>query len=380
MIKLFLILSFAMLVHAAEYKSNIRLKYLSYDSFANETLLQGDTKLKLQNDVFTTTLHVEYLYSSEYKQRRYFMLNELYISKDYEDYSFVFGKVIKFIGELEGFNSADIFNQKNYLLDPFEKSAKLGSYMLSVSKYFEEDSLEFGVKFYEESQKYPTWHTPYSPFALNYNDTLESSDNVYSPTFYLLYTLSDTKFIAIHGYDNKRYFVSLNQSTLSQYAYKVNKFLLTSSYLYKNTIFKLESSYTDVINDKNMGDYAQLSFGMENSFYNVHGTDIGLYTEYYRYVYLQDSLKNVNISELYNNDIFVALKLNFNDIGASELKGGVLHDTQNGEEIFKIKAKSRIVDGLVINGEFLRTLPKADTLLSNIGKSSRFTLGLTYTY
>lgn len=380
MIKLFLILSFAMLVHAAEYKSNIGLKYLSYDSFANETLLQGDTKLKLQNELFTTTLHVEYLYSSEYKQRRYLMLNELYMSKDYEDYSFVFGKVIKFVGELEGFNSADIFNQKNYLLDPFEKSAKLGSYMLSLTKYFDEDSLEFGVKFYEESQKYPTWHTPYSPFALNYNDTLESSDNVYSPTFYLLYTLSDTKFIAIHGYDNKRYFIPLNQNTLSQYAYKVNKFLLTSNYLYKNTIFKLESSYTDVINDKNMGDYTQISFGMENNFYDIYGVDIGLYTEYYRYVYLQDGLKNMDISELYDNDLFVALKLNFNDVGASEIKGGILHDTQNSEEIFKIEAKSRIVDSLVVHVEFLRTLPKADTLLSNIGKSSRFTLGLTYTF
>ncbi|MBU1659142.1 hypothetical protein KKG72_08840 [bacterium] len=376
---LFLII-FSLFAHAIDYKSNIKLKYLSYDSFANETLFQGDTKIKLENDIFAVNLSAEYLYSSEYKQRRYLMFNELYITKDYEEYSMVFGKLIKFMGELEGFNSADILNQKNYLLDPFEKSVKLGSYMVSVSKYFEEDSVEFGVKFYEEGQKYPTWNTPYSPFAMNYNDTLVLSANAYTPTFYLLYALSNAKFTAMHGYDNKRYFVPLNQSTLSQYAYKVNKFLLTSNYLYKDTIFKLESSYTDVIDEKNMGDYTQISFGMENNFYNIYGMDIGIYTEYYRYMYLQESVKNVDISELYNNDIFAALRLNFNDVQASEIKGGILHDMQNSEKIFKVEAKTRVMDMFVIRGEFLQTLPKADTLLSNIGESTRFTLGLSYAF
>ncbi|MBU1218004.1 hypothetical protein KJ870_09675 [bacterium] len=380
MIKLLLLLSSILLAHAVDYKSNIALKYKSYDSFTNELLFQGDTKLKLENDIFTSNINIEYLYSKEYKQKRYLMLNELYITKEYEYYSFVFGKTIKFLGELEGFNIADIYNQKNYLLDPFDKSAKLGSYSLFATKYFNEESVEFGIKFYEESQKYPTKETPYAPLGINYDNELELSDQTYTPTVYLTYSLPNAKIVFMHGYDNKRYFMPINENTLSQYAYRVNKLLLTSNWLYKDAIFKLESSCTDVIEDKYMGDYTQISFGVENNFYDVYGADIGVYTEYYKYIYLEESVKNVDISEIYDNDIFMALKLNFNDVGASEIKGGLMHDVKNREEVLKIEVKTRVMDVCVVQGEFLQTLPKENTLLSNIGESTRFTFGLTYSF
>jgi hypothetical protein len=380
MIKLLLLLSSILLAHAVDYKSNIALKYKSYDSFTNELLFQGDTKLKLENDIFTSNINIEYLYSKEYKQKRYLMLNELYITKEYEYYSFVFGKTIKFLGELEGFNIADIYNQKNYLLDPFDKSAKLGSYSLFATKYFNEESVEFGIKFYEESQKYPTKETPYAPLDINYDNELELSDQTYTPTVYLTYSLPNAKIVFMHGYDNKRYFMPINENTLSQYAYRVNKLLLTSNWLYKDAIFKLESSCTDVIEDKYMGDYTQISFGVENNFYDVYGADIGVYTEYYKYIYLEESVKNVDISEIYDNDIFMALKLNFNDVGASEIKGGLMHDVKNREEVLKIEVKTRVMDVYVVQGEFLQTLPKENTLLSNIGESKRFTFGLTYSF
>ncbi len=380
MIKLLLLLSLSLLVHAMEYSSNNALKYESYDSYKNEIVFEGDTKFKLQNEAFTTNLTLEYLYSSEYKQRRYLMLNELYLTKEYEDYSFVFGKIIKFLGELEGFNIADVFNQKNYLFDPFDKSAKLGSYSLFATKYFDENSLEIGVKFYEEAQKYPTGNTPYAPFKMNYDETLEVSDKAYTPTLYLTYALSNAKLMFVHGYDNKRYFAVQNQTTLTQYAYRVNKLLLTSNLLYKDVIFKLESSYTDVISDKNMGDYAQISAGIEKSFYDIYGVDMGLYAEYYRYIYLQDSIKNVDISEIYDNDVFVALKLNFNDVGASEIKSGLLHDVKNQEEVFKIEAKTRVRDMFVIEAQYLQTMPKENTLLWAIGATKRFTFALNYAF
>ncbi|WP_345974157.1 hypothetical protein [Sulfurimonas sp. HSL3-7] len=373
--------------HAADYRSDLSLEYINYDEFSDEAVLSGNTKLTLQNDLFTTNVLLEYLYSSEYKDRRYILLNEFYVSKAYEEYSFTLGKVIRYWGELEGFNIADVYNQKNYLLDPFDKSAKLGSWGFFVSKYFDESRLEFGVRFYEEDQKYPSVDEPYSPFLLDYDDTLLFSDGRYTPTLHLMYSFTDdtvadseTKIILLHGYDNKRYFKMISQNSLSQYAYRVNKVLLLSNVVYKSAIFKCEAGYTDVIRDDDISDYTQLSFGAENGFYDIFGADISVYAEYYRYLYRQEKIENVDISEIYDNDIFIAFRLDLNDPSGSQLKGGVLYDIKSGEQIIKAEGRSRIVDNLVLNCEYLQPLPSENTLLSQLGETRRVVLGLTYTF
>jgi len=376
-------------VYSYEHKSDITINQVSYSDFSNETLLSGQTQLKFENDIFTTKVTLEYLYSSEYSERRYLYVNELYITKEYKEYRFTLGKVIKYWGELEGFNVADVFNQKNYLFDPFDKSAKLGSWALLASKYFDEDVLEFGIKFYEEDQKYSDNTSHYYPFgSMNYDDDLKLSDSRYRPTFHLGYSFStdelfesETKLIFQHGYDNKRYFIPVDQTTLAQYAYRMNRYLLLSHIVYEDTIFKMEASYTDVISDDTISDYAQLSFGAEKSFYDLAGSDLSLYAEYYRYIYLDDEkIENVDISEIYNNDIFLALKLNFNDVGSSEFKSGILYDLKSKEKVFKVEAKSRIKDSFVISAELLRILPQDNTILSKFDDHTRAMLGLTYMF
>lgn len=373
--------------HAADYRSDLSLQYINCDDFSDEAVISGSTKLTLQNDIFTTNVLLEYFYSAEYRERRYILLNEFYVSKAYEEYSFTLGKVIKYWGELEGFNIADVYNRKNYLLDPFDKSAKLGSWGFFVSKYFDESRLEFGVRFYEEDQKYPSADEPYYPFPLDYDDTLLVSNKRYTPTLHLMYSFTDdtvadseTKIIFLHGYDSKRYFKMISQNSLSQYAYRVNKILLLSNIVYKSAIFKCEAGYTDVIGDADMSDYAQLSFGAENGFYDIRGTDISLYGEYYHYLYRQGKTENVDISEIYDNDIFLAFRLDLNDPRSSEFKGGVLYDISSGEKIFKAEGRSRVIDNFVLNFEYLQTLPYEHTVLSQIGETTRVVLGLTYTF
>ena len=379
MIRIFLALLISVFLHAIEYKSNISLQHVNYDNYANEEVLSGNTKLEYENNIFRANLTLEYIYSSEYKDKRYILLNELYATKEFDDYSFSFGKIIKYWGELEGFNIADIYNQKNNLFDLFNNSAKLGSLAFLGTRYFDEDSMEFGIKFYEENQEFL--------FMNNYDNELELSDNKFTPTFHFSYSFisdkyldSETKLILVHGYDNKRYFTPINKTTLSQYAYRVNKFLLLSNIIYKDTIFKYEVSYTDVISEKNMSDYAQLSFGLENNIYDIFGLDVGIYSEYYRYIYIQDKIQNVDMSEIYDNDIFLALKLNFNDVRSSEVKGGILYDLQNSERVFKLEAKSRVIDNFVLSSEFLHILPASKTLLAGIEVKTRAMISLMYSF
>lgn len=390
MIKFWIFFLFTCTLFALQSKSDLRIKYINYNQYTNEMLLEGSTQIKYNHQFLQAVMTLDYLYSSEYKQRRYLAINELYVSKEYDAYSFTFGKTIKFWGALEGHNIADIYNQKNSLLDPFSQSEKLGSLGVSLWRYFDSSSIELTVKLYEEDSDYPSSHTPYFALPLEYNSDLQTQKHRYKPSLYLVYSFttqntidSENKVIFLHGYDNKRYFVNSSQSSLSQYAYRVNKLLFLSTSVYEDTLFKCEASYTDVIDDTKMSDYFQLSFGGEKSFYSLSEIDLSLYLEYYKYGYLQNSkIKNVAISELYNNDIFYALKIDSNTIQESEIKAGLLYDIKNNEKVFQVNIKSRLVDNLEFNAEYLHFLATSteNTFLSTLGDTTRMMLGLTYTY
>ena len=384
---LFTIFSFSLL-HGVEHKSQIDMSYLGYTDASDEIQFYGTTQLKFKNELFTTDLDLEYLYSSKYHEKRYIQLNEFYLSRSYESYRFALGKRIVYWGELEGYNITDIFNRKNYLLDPFDKSKKLGSWAFTASKYFDDDSIEFGLKFYEEDQKYPKRTSPYYPFSLNYDNHLITENSKSNPSFYVSYLFNTESFIESenritvwHGYDNKRYFIPVDQTALAQYAYRINKYLFSSNIVYEDIIFKLEASYTDVIDDELMSDYMQWAVGLEKSFFDIVEMDISLYEEYYHYSYRDDNaIKNVDISEIYNDDLFLAMKLNFNDTGSSEIKAGMLYDLGNSEKVFKVEAKTRVKDRFVLHGELLRLLPVTSSLLSSFSDHTRVTVGLTYTF
>ena len=381
------VLSLNTLVFALEIKTDVATNYINFTNFKDDVILDAANEIIYKNKDFEITSKLHLLYSAQYNEKRYLSFKELFISKEYENYAFKLGKIIKFLGELEGYNVADVFNQKDYLYDPFDKSAKSGAYAFLLTKYIEENSLELGIKFYEEDKKFPKLSSPYAlPFS--YNEELLLSAKRYTPTIHLNYSFttdelveSETKFIIQHGYDNKRYFTNTTPTTLTQYAYRVNKFILTSNILYEDTIFKLESSYTNVVDEKKVSDYAQLSFGIENNLYDIKGFDITFYNEYYKYFYKNKSLlKNIDISEVYNNDIFSALRLNFNDTKSSELRGGVLYDLDNSESVLKFDIKSRIKDGLVLKAQLLKIVAKKDSVLTPVGNHTRFRFWLTYIF
>lgn len=368
-----------------EYKTDISLNYINYANFKNETILKGNSKIKFENDYFSTNISFDYLYSSEYKKRRYLLLNELYFTNESDNYTINIGKSIKFWGELEGYNIGDIYNQKNYLLDPFDKDKKLGSIGGDFRYYFDDDYVDVGIKVYEKNIKYPKTDMPYSPFNIAYDKSLQPSNQLNS--FYLIYNFltqnsidSENRIIIYHGYDNKRYF-TLKNSSLSQTSYKVDKIMFLSHILYNDYIFKTELSYTDVIDDDEISDYRQLSFGIERGFYEILGYDINLYTEYYNYHYKDDSkIKNVDISELYNNDIFIATKINFNNLQNSELKLGILYDVKDYEKVYKTTFNSRVFSDFIFSSEYLQTITKVDSLLNNLGDTKRFSVAIRYTF
>jgi hypothetical protein len=122
-----ILLSFVLFISslmAFEHKFEFGIDGMGYSKYSNEMLANGSAKISFSNDLFQTDAKLEFLYSSEYKERRYLLLNELYVSKEFDDYVISLGKKIKYWGEMEGYNVADIYNQKNYLKDPFDKNCQ----------------------------------------------------------------------------------------------------------------------------------------------------------------------------------------------------------------------------------------------------------------
>ena len=386
----FLVLMISVHVLALEQKTKIGVSGITYNRYNDEMVVEGNSAVTLKKNSWKTDAGIEFFYSSKYKQRRYLLLNELYTSKDIGDYTISFGKKVKYWGELEGFNITDVYNQKNYIKDPFDKSAKYGAWGVETTRYFEENSLEIGVKFYEEDLQLPTKDTPYAPLPYDYGKKLQLSDERYTPTFYTKATLisdtaieSETNVILLHGYDNKRAFVPTSRMTLAQYAYRVNKALLLSNIIHNDTIFKMELACTDVIEENSMSDYTQFGVGIEQSYYEVvKSADITLFGEYYRYFYKEDQkVENVDISEVYDNDLFLALRIGFNDVESSELKVGILQDLQKDEQVIQAKFTTRLYDSFVMQGECLLLKSSSmQTILSRFGDSSRFSFSLYYTF
>lgn len=379
-----ILLVFCINLFALEYKSNLSYSYISYDEFVNENLIDVDTKLKYEGESYSINSTFEYLYSSEYSKKRYLDINELYLNYEFSNSNLYFGKQIKYWGELESYNIADIFNKKRYLADPFDKSKKIGSYTLNDTFYFDDSSLELGVKFYEEDIDYPNSNAPYYPFSLNYSDDLQTTHSKYTPSIYLKYGFtseileSENKLIFWYGYDSKRVIVLDNQS-LKQKAYISSKLIYLSNFIYGDYIFKIESVISDVKSDL-VSDYAQVAFGVEKSLYDIKGSDLAFYLEYYKYKYFNDKQKNIDISEVYDDDIFIAVKINLNDVDSTQIKAGTLLDKNSSERVLKVELSSRLIDSVVLNGEVLKIVAKDDSPLSPFGNTTRVSFGLTYSF
>jgi len=369
-------------VYSLDHNTHFSINTVGYNESKSEIQFSGSTELKFEDDGYLLKLLVDYLYAPKY-DKEYIRFNELYFSQEYKSYVFSLGKIIKHWGELEGYNVVDTFNQKNYLLDPFDKDKKIGAWAIWTSKYIDNNMFELGLKISERNQKFPKIGTPFYPFPLPYSQNIELSTRKLYPTFYANYSLSfdnvsqsELKFIFQKGYDNKRYISQTNMNTLKQNIYKCNKYMFTfSNDIFNDIRFKLEASYTDIDKSVFVDDYSQVAVGFEKTIYNIKGGDLMLFAEYYYYD--SKNVSNTDMSEIYNHDLFTAMKFNFNDTGNSEVRAGFLYDVKTKEQVIQCKAKTRISD-IVLSAELLAINGAKDSILTSFEDTLRTNISMTY--
>jgi hypothetical protein len=232
-----------------------------------------------------------------------------------------------------------------------DKDKKLGSLGVSYGYFFDESDLSISLKLYEEDQKLQNEESVLYPLPLSYNAALKSETSKKRPTVYIKYTTvidnTDLGLIIQNGYNDRRNYILLDAQFI-QYAYLVNKFLMYSTTILDDTIYKFEYAKTDVDKYTLIKDYYELGFGVEHTIYSLFdNADLGVLGEYYR--------SDHNQENEFDNDLFIGARVTMNDTRNSEILSGFLKDLDRQKTNFLFEYSTRLMDHYKFNVKLLHT-------------------------
>ncbi len=368
--------------HASNYTASAELE-MAY----NKEALKAFAKLRAQQDYY------DLQGSSADNDRSYLRLQELYMKYDLENSQLFFGKNIRFWGALELKNITDVFNLSDFRSDPTEND-KMGSWNAAYTYYSDDAEISAIVKFYEQDRKMPAYPYVYYPFTnqlVTYDSTVQSEKSRMRPSVYLKYSGTadseyalDYSFIFENGYDSQRYFNTPVAPDFKVYenAYLVNKLITYNTLVVDSTLYKLEAVYADVLNNKMISDYYHLGLGVEHTLTQVYKeADLGLLMEYYRYGRFQnDRYDDLELFEVFQNDLFIGARYSFNEGNDASIVGGAMLDLEYDEQVYYIKYEGRINDIIKLHLDYRQTEPSTtyETALKRMGKQKRVSIKAGY--
>ncbi len=312
--------------------------------------------------------------SDEKNKRSFVRIDELYGKYNFENDMLFGGRNIRFWGALEANNVVDVFNTKDMRTDGLDPK-KQGAWNVAYSHYFGNSEIALIAKLYEEKQKMAAYPYVYYFFpeqlggiSMVYDPDRRSTESLYYPTLYLKWSGStesdypiDYAFILQHGFDAQRAFVlepdlSAMTNTLYQEVFLVNKFMTYDTMVVGSTLLKIEALATDVIESnvtsigKTVADYYQFGIGVEHTLTGFAGeADLGLIAEYYYYNTFDsgpDIATDLDLFQVFENDLFLGLRYTFNDSADSSVLAGAVIDLQYREQSYSVKYETRYFDVL----------------------------------
>jgi len=381
------LLSLLLLAEGFEYKGNIGFEgaYINHslsNKEDNQIAFRGEIEFQQKFSSSKVVFGAKSIIDIADKERRYIEVTDAYYKYNFENSDILIGRKTNFWGAMEFYNHTDNFNTKDFRDDPFDYDSKLGAWNLAYTYYFENSELSFIAKVHQEEQKPQGEKSVNNFFPSSYEGDLETQSNLDRPSLYMKYSGSaeevqlDYNLIYENGYDEQRYFIfDKKEFKLKQHAYIVNKLMGYATYVNGETIYKTEVAITQN-QDTTVSDYAQLSFGVEHTFYGIAGkSDLGLLAEYYRYEMFDDTKKNSkNIKNLFANDMMLGFRATLNDGKDSAVLGGLAIDIDNKEKIFFVDYDTRVYDSYKLNLSYQHLAPKSDSVFSKLDRLS-LTLG-----
>ena len=361
---------------------------------AKQTLEFRYTKndLSIFVKLYAQEAYADFLETEDKTSRTFARLDELYLRYELENATMQIGKSIKFWGALELENIVDVFNP-NELRDDLFKTNALGVWNTSYSYYTDRGELSVIIKLEEPKQKMADFAYVYYLFAQNasYDDALQTSKNINTPSLYLLYSGStdteygiDFAFIYEHGYDSQRYFFKQRGASTSyrQYAYEVDKFMTYNTLVVGSTLLKLEALYAMVDDSELISDYSHIALGVEHALDDLqNGATLSLISEYYKYTTYEDGkYTDLQLFENMQNDIFLGVRYALNNSDDTEIVGGVIHDLEYDEQTYYFELESRVGGFLKIAVDYYYIVPSKKELTANalLGRHQRVGVNIAY--
>jgi hypothetical protein len=211
-------------------------------------------------------------------------------------------------------------------------------------------------------------------FPIAYDDDLITQKDKNRPTIFLKYSGSgdeiqiDYGLIYQNGYDQQRY-MSVENGTLRQNAYIINKFMTYATLVSGDTIYKSEIAYA-LSDDKKVSDYLEFGLGVEYTLYGMWDKkDLGLLAEYYRYEAKDDEKMGADqFAKFFADDLTLGFRLSMNDLSSSEVLGGVDIDIDNKEKIFFVKYDTRVLEKYKLGLTYQHLSPEDESLFEELDR------------
>ncbi len=382
----------------SKHPTNLTASAVLEASYEKESFI-FKAKLKAQQDFY------DFSGTADKNERTYLRLDELYLTYELEDDQLILGKNVRFWGALEVRNITNSFNNDELRDDPFN-SDKIGSWNATFTHYTDSGEFSAIVKFYEESRDMSAYPYVYYYFPatvdvapnvylpLVYDRDLQTEESTFRPSIYITYSAStDTEYpldfaiIFENGYDSQRYYTTTPSADTTfvetnENAYLVNKLSTFNTLVVGSTLLKLEAVLTDVIKDEEISDYLHVGLGIEHTLSQFYGNaDLGLITEYYYYNTFDDSKRSdLELFELFQNDLFLGLRYSLNEGNDASIIGGAIIDMDYNEQVYYAEYETRLAETFKLSFDYRFIQPSKNykTAFNLMGRHQRVSLNLGY--
>jgi hypothetical protein len=281
-------------------------------------------------------------------ERTHFDIRELNYLYPYEDWFFRVGVARVFWGSTEFVHLVDIVNQTDWV-EHVDGEDKLGQPMIEFSITKDWGTLDFLVLPYFRERTFPGRHGRLRPEvvidteeAIYESPSEERSIDVvgrYSRSFGSL----DWGIYAFRGTGRDPLLVPADyldpsvppNSRLIPFYEKMTQIGTDLQWAMGDWLWKLEALY----NSGYLDPYTAATGGVEYTFWSIAGskTDLGLLAEYA----WDERGDDVTTTSLFDNDIFLGMRLTPNDAASTQFLMGVMQDVEEPESLMTIEASRR---------------------------------------
>ena len=280
----------------------------------------------------------------------YGYIREAYLQVEHPAYTLFGGKRILFRGVLEAYNPVNLLSFAIPKVG-LEQEDRDGAWMAGGDYYGGSWTLSGYVRLVESPTALPPDDDPDFPFGewIGIDEPLYEEGRWRKSTYLGIRGTAgavDYHGALFEGYDNRRLWEVNDQGRMRERAWTVTKLMASATWAGDDLLYKLESTWSHIHHPDQNGleDYGETGIGGEYTLYGVTGDgDLGILAEYYHR--FGESPETLQIPQGMDNDLFLAGRYLFNDIGDSQLLAGVIQDIETTDRTTLIEVSTRLADG-----------------------------------